>query len=484
VADDERLELDDDGRVVGSSHVVDLADPAATEAIAATTAHAFADRHVVPRLRRHQRVVAASSALAVALALGAAWWTHRPAYVPPPEPIAIENAELDGSDIGGPSIRDDGLLLVAFAVRAVDPGVSYDVLGFDGPGLATAGVTANGPASDGSPARVEARAVVQCADGAVLRASSSDYHLAVRRTDASGSTELSVPLGRDVTSLDIALREYCLRTYAAPAVSVVDATVVGQAGTSVASLSLVVRNVSNMPVVVSTERRATGRVDVDLSSDVTLAPQRSAIVSSRLLVQDCNDLPRPAPVGDLPNPQIGLVQGDAAARAGITLRVRLGASSMLASYPLPDSVATLAQRLRSSACAAPPEVAARLVSAEGSPSAQGGWVVSGTWAMRTSGVGITIGREHFTGPPWGAGSSLVTEGDVDRAWDAAPSRLDGGAGSLVVSFTGPSCSTASDTAPETLPVRVMTADRVVYPFLLPIETTSLRQALASACPPA
>ena len=171
--DEDRLELDDDGHVVGSSHVVDLMDPTATETLHGSRAEELVDRHVSPWLQRHRTPVIAGVVAALVVGLGAAWWSHRPPYVEPPLPIAIENAILDGRDLGGPRIRDDGLLLVAVAVRSTDARTTFDVLDLVGPGLATTGVTVDGPATPDRSARVQARAVVQCSTPALLGAKPS-----------------------------------------------------------------------------------------------------------------------------------------------------------------------------------------------------------------------------------------------------------------------------------------------------------------------
>jgi hypothetical protein len=483
VRDDDRLELDDDGQVVGSSHVVDLMDPDATEVLHPTRAHVLVDRHVSPWLRRHRAPVVAVTATALVAALGAAWWTHRPPYVEPPVPLTIENAVLDGRDLGGPRIRDDGFLMVAFAARSTDPSARFDVLDLVGPGLATTGVRTDGPATADSPARVQAEAVVQCSDPTFLRATSADYGLLVRRTDGDGVSEVTLPLSPDATPLDVALREHCLKTYAAPALSVVDARLVGQAGSSIASLSLVVRNVSNLPVEVATQRRTTGGVDIDLSTDVTIAPQRSAIVSSRLQVQDCSpsrgDLTEP--LTELPNPMIGSGYADPSTASGIALRVGLGTSTMVASYGLGPSLDLLAGRLRVLACGGAPTVSAQVASATGSRARDGSWSVAARVALRTSGIGVTVGRERFSGPPWGAGSLLVTDGAETRGWAAQPAQLDGGAGSVVVRFGGTTCDDHGP-PPAELPLRVLTADRVVHPFVVDIDPAPLRAALEQACP--
>ncbi|HET7901453.1 MAG TPA: hypothetical protein VFL59_09715 [Candidatus Nanopelagicales bacterium] len=481
MGDDDRLELDDDGHVVGSSHVVDLMDADATEQLHPTKAQELVDRHVTPWLQRHRIPVVALTVVGLVAGLGAAWWTHRPPYVPPPVPLSIENAVL-GRDIGGPVIRDDGRLLVAFTARATDRSVRFDVLDLVGPGLASTGVTVDRPATTDSPSRVQAEAVVQCSDPDVLRARSTDFGLRVRRTDGDGVSELTVPLGPEATPLDVALREHCLQAYAAPALSIVDARLVGQAGSSIASLALVVRNVSNLPVEVATQRGPDGGVDVDLSTDVTIAPQRAAIVSSRVQVQDCSPdrVPLTEPLTQLPSPMIGSGYVDPSTASGITLRVGLGTSSMLASYGLGPSLDLLAGRLRTLACGGTASVSSTIASASGRRAPDGSWTVAARIALRTTGIGVTVGRERFSGPPWGAGSQLVTDGASSRGWEAEPAQLDGGAGSVQVVFAGTSCDDAS--APPThLPLRVVTADRVVHPFVARVDPTLLRAAWAEAC---
>ena len=68
--DDDRLELDDDGHVVGSTHVVDLMDPTATDALHASRADALVDRHLTPWLERPRRPVIATVVASLVAGLG------------------------------------------------------------------------------------------------------------------------------------------------------------------------------------------------------------------------------------------------------------------------------------------------------------------------------------------------------------------------------------------------------------------------------
>ncbi len=493
--DEGRLELDDDGRVVdatgGVAGTVDLADPDATVVIPPTRAHHVLATSVSPWLRRHPRPVAAAAVATLAVALTTAWFTHRPPYVAPVVPIAIEDAVLDGRDLGGPSIRDDGLLSIAYSVRSTDPSTRFDVLGVTGPGLAPVGPAQGHPptSSTATPAastaaiRVQTQSVIQCANPVVDGATRSSYALEVRRIDATGAEAmLSVPFGADVNDLSIAVHDYCLSHYAVPALSIIDSAIRFSAGTSVASLELIVRNTSNVAVTVATIRGPDGDVEVDLSPTVTIAPQRSAVVSSRLLVRDCSSRPRPAALVDLPNPVIGAGYGDPGAMPGLTLHVSSAGRSTLASYALGRSLADVGALLTHAACAAAPTFRTVLTDVSGTLGLDGSWTVSGTYLVRTSGVGVSVGSEHFDGPPWGAGSVLASGDQAGTPWALVPSSLDGGDGHLPLRFSGPSCADALAEAPGTIAVRITAADREVYPFEVAVDRAVLGKALAAACP--
>ena len=492
-SDEARLELDDGGQVVGASGggdpaaVVDLADPEATVAMAATQADAVLATHVSPWLRRHRAPVASVAIAATLTALVGAWWTHRPPYVAPPIPIVIEDAVLDGYDLGGPSIAADGRLSVAYSVRSTDPATRFAVLDVAGPGLAPLGVSPSESAPSAlastSPVRVQAESVIQCSDPQVGSAIRGSYGLDVRRVDADGTTtRLRLPFGPDVSDLSVAVHDHCLTSYVVPALSIVESTIVGSAGSSVASLMLVVRNSSNLPATVSTLRGHFGDVDIDLSPDVVIAPQRSAVVSSRLMVQDCGDGPRPASLLDLANPVVGAGYAKPGATSGLTLRVSSAGSAALASYSLSKDLGELGSTLRQVACRSAPSVRATLADVAGSATIDGGWKVSGTITVLTSGVGISVGREQFDGPAWGAGSVLAASDATGTTWTLAPARLDGGDGYLPLQFTGSNCADGLAQVPHSIPVRIMTAERVVYPFDVAVDPSTLGRALASVCP--
>jgi hypothetical protein len=310
----------------------------------------------------------------------------------------------------------------------------------------------------------------------------------VRRLDATGVGPIqAVPFGAHVNDLSVAVHDYCLSHYAIPALSIVDSTLRFSAGTSLASLELVVRNTSNLAVSVATVRGHDGDVEIDLSPTVTIAPQRSAVVSTRLLVRDCSARPQPAALVDLPNPVIGAGYRDSQTLPGLTLRVSSAArdaltSYSLASYSLGQSRADIGAVLAQAACAAAPTFRTTLTDVSGALGLDGSWTVSGSYLVRTSGVGVSLGSEHFDGPPWGAGSVLATGDEVGAPWALVPSSLDGGDGHLPIRFNGPSCADALAQTPNSIAVRIMSADHVVYPFQVALDRATLRKALTAACP--
>jgi hypothetical protein len=185
----------------------------------------------------------------------------------------------------------------------------------------------------------------------------------------------------------------------------------------------------------------------------------------------------------LPNPVTGQGYSDPSSLSGVTLRVGLGAQTGLFSYPTGGTVVQASRALAQAACAGRPEVAASLVDVAATRAADGGWIVQGRLRVRTSGIGVTVGEEHFTGPAYGEGSSLQTPFSVATGlrWGLAPARLDGGAGQLPVSFSGSSCPASAGDLPDRLPVRVTTATQGVYPFTVPLDVRALRAAVATAC---
>jgi hypothetical protein len=239
-----------------------------------------------------------------------------------------------------------------------------------------------------------------------------------------------------------------------------------------------VHNVSAQPLTVSLERRDTGDVELDLSASVAVAPGSVALLATRLLVHDCSAPPALPALGGLPNPS-----GADSVTPGITLRVSLGGVDQVASYPLTESAATnLGDRL-ASACSGRPTLATRVVDAQGSRAADGRWSVIATYALRSSGVGFTVGREHFVGPDIEQGSTLTTVEDTGPGtlWATVPTRLDGGAGRLDVEFAGHSCADVPMAAPPRMAVRVKTSDGRVYPFEVVVDDGRILQAAYDAC---
>jgi hypothetical protein len=148
-------------------------------------------------------------------------------------------------------------------------------------------------------------------------------------------------------------------------------------------------------------------------------------------------------------------------------------------------VAELTERLAATACTGRPAVSARLVDLQGSRSPDGSWVVTGSYDVRTTGIGIALGRERFSGPPAGEGSVLATTDSLVPGvlWVLTPTQLDGGAGRLPVTFSGPDCADRDRGVPTSMPVQVTTADRSAYPFELALDPAALERAVDDACAP-
>ena len=486
--DDGRLELDDDGQVLDATDVVDLGDPSATSALAASRADAWVSGPLSGWVAGHRRGVAAGVSAALVVALGTAWWTSRPAPPPPPPPVTAIDAGLSGSDVGGARIDDAGDLAVAYAVRAGEPGTRFDVVAVAGPGLTGQAVTVTGSGggvvtADAS-ARVDALATVRCDDPTIASARAADYGLLVRPVGAAPSQAPTlVRFDGSTTRLDVAVRDHCLATALPRQVSVVESHLDPSTGSSVVILKVVVRNSGQLPVTLSTQRRVDAGIEVDQSQTATVAPGGTALLQTRVLVRDCSTLPRVGSVLDDPNPVLPQGYADPFSLPGITVQLSLGGQTALASYPMPTTVPRLRAALDAAACSGRPTVTADLVSAAGARAPDGSWYVDGTVRVRTSGIGISIGREHFAGPAWGSGSTLVTGGPVTPGspWSVAPVQLDGGAGNLVVRFTGNGCDVSGGAAPDHLALRVVDAARTAFPFEVPLDATMLQRAVVAAC---
>jgi hypothetical protein len=245
-----------------------------------------------------------------------------------------------------------------------------------------------------------------------------------------------------------------------------------------------VHNDAEVPLSVTTQRTPSTTIETDLSPTVAIAPHSAATVTTRMLVHDCSATPVPSALTELPRPVFGPGYAVPQAMSGVTVRLGLGSEWTLASYALPWTVEQLAGRL-SAACADAPTVSARLLDVAGSRSIDGSWLVTGTYDVRTSGVGVTLGREHFTGPPAGEGSTLATTDSLVPGvrWVLAPTQLDGGAGRIPVTFSGISCDDRDRGIPTSMALRVTTADRAVHPFELPLDAARLRAAVDAACAP-
>ena len=522
MSDDARLELDDDGHVVGSSgdgswgadagsvgasigassssygglspsgspswgrsSVVDLGDPDATDALTASALDAWVLRSATPWVARHRpSVISVSAALAVALVAGA-WWTSRPEPPPPAPALLLENAPTRGGDLGGPRIDAAGRLSVAYTATA-DRSVSrVDILDVVGPGLTPLGVErGDAVLSAGASGFVQLAAQVRCGDPALATATTASYGLRIRSTDVGGdSSESLLPFTTATTALEAAVRDRCVTTELPPLISITGIALTGTPGSSVVEAAIEVRNDSEVAATVATERVATTGVEVDLSPTILVRQHGTATVPTRLLLHSCSARPALQPMSDLPNAVAPEGSADLATAPGITLRLGIADRTALSSYAIPPPHDELEKQLAQLACTGRPTVVATLSDVRGQAQPGGGWSVSGTYELLTSGIGVTLGREHFTGPALGEGSSLATTDTVVPGvhWALAPTQLDGGGGRVPVVYSGSSCPDAEADIPQTIAVRVTMADRSVYPFEIPLDRAALTRAITLAC---
>ncbi len=420
------------------------------------------------------------------VACAGAWWSGRPPPPGPPPSVTVEDAPPTGTVVRGPRIDRSGHLAVAYAVRAAVGPAAVDVLGLRGPGLDSGRVTSGtGTMPGGGRAFVQLDARLVCSDRALATATPSSYGLLVRTTATDGSAGAAtvVPFDRTTVALDVAVRDACLSGEVPGQVSVLAGSVSDQAGSSLAALTLTVRNEADVPLTVSTVRTTNTAVETDLSPAVLLASHGSGTVVTRVLEHDCATPARAAALPDLPAARLGAGHSVPSEQAGITLRIGLGTDWTIASYPLPWTVQELTHRLAATACAGRPTATGRLLDVQGNRSADGSWVVTGRYDVRTTGIGIALGREHFTGPPAGAGSLLTTVDALAPAvpWALTPVRFDGGAGVLPVTFHGSGCDDRDRRVPTSMGMWVTTADRSVYPFELPLDRAVLVRAADEAC---
>jgi hypothetical protein len=490
MSDDGRLELDDSGGVVDSSgaqvelvDLVDLGAPESPEAPPPSALRTWARGTAAPWLRAHRRPVSVVTVIAVGGLALLGWSSSRPEPPPPAPAVTMLNAPVVGADLGGPRIGVDGHLSVAYAVTA-DPSLArVEVLGLVGPGLIPHGIEAGATTITASVgAFVQLSAQVSCDDPAIVAATSSSYGIVVRRTDSAGADVTSaVPFGTTTTALETAVREHCLAVIA-PLLRVSAPTFATDAGSPAVALTFVVHNASALPVTVSGARGPSTGAEVDESPTVVVPAGGEMAVATRVLVHDCASAARLPALGSLPNPVTTGVLSRPASAEGLALRISVGSATGLASYPVAQR--TGSPTLTSAACSGAPTLSTHLRDVRGAARPGAGWTVSGTLDVTTSGIGVALGRERFTGPPAGQGSQITTTDSrlAPGDWSLVPAQLDGGDGRLPVVFHGTTCADARTSMTRTVSVAVTTAARSVFRFEVPLDTTALRAALADACP--
>jgi hypothetical protein len=490
MTDDGRLELDDTGGVVDSSGasgvgVIDLADLGATDVIASAPLDAWTTTRLGRFARRHRLAVAVVAALATTALVTTSLRSSPP---PPPVPVTVltfVDAPVQGADLGGPRVDADQRLSVAFVATASPAIDRVQVLSLVGPGLSPLGVEAGSVVIEGGThSYLQLGGAITCDDPAIASATPSSYGVAVRHAETGGDAEQTVlPFSTSTTALDTAVRDACLATSLPTALTVTGSTLSGARGTSVADLTVAVRNDAALPMTVASERTSGRAVDVDQSPAVLVPAHGTATVYTRVLVHDCSTTPRPPRLDDLANPVSPQGYADPASLAGVTLRIGVGTSTRLASYALTVPTNVLGAQLAASACAGVPTLTARVIGATGTVAPSGGWTVTARLDVLTSGIGVIVGREHFEGAPDGLGSVLGSASSPAPGvgWVLTPAQLDGGAGAVPVVYSGTSCLDALSGVPTSLDVRIRTAEGGVYPFELRLDPAPLQAAAARGC---
>ena len=482
MTDGDRLELDEHGRVLdvsGSTTVLDLADPDATEDLAPNRVQQWVDASVAPFVARHRTAVRTTALVVGAVLVGSAWWVSRPPYVPPTFDLALSDAVLEGNSIGGPEIAPDGTFSVAFVARARQDGETVRITGLTGPGLADGTVDAP-PVTSAEEQRVVLGARVDCTAPGLVNATPGSYRLTA--TGASGGADPeagTVPLGlpgAEITRLDQAITDWCLAAMVPTAITVTAVQAAAVPGTPLADIGVSIVNTSSQPLAVRTERSAGTSIEVDRSPAVVVEPGAGATVATRVLLHDCATTPSLTRLGDLRNPS-----GSSGA-SGLTLGLALGDRTRVASYAVPGAD-SLAARL-AAACAGATGVTARIDDiGSAAVDERGRWTLNALVDARSDGMGLTFGREHFSGGESGVDSVLTSEatGATGSEWTFGPARLDGGAGRMLVPVSGGSCSSVPTALPPRLAVRVLMPDRSVHPYEVRVDDVRLLRAVAAAC---
>jgi hypothetical protein len=482
MTDDDRLVLDEHGRVLdasGSTTVLDLADPEATEELTPNPVQRWVDSTVAPFVARHRRAVRATALVVGVVLAGSAWWVSRPPYVPPTFDVALADAVLEGNSIGGPEIAPDGTFSVAFVARARTPGETLTITGLTGPGLTASTVQAR-PVTSDAEQRVVLGARVDCTAPGLVNARPSSYRLAATGASGGGDPEAgSAPLGlpgEEITRLDEAVTDWCLASMAPTAITISSVQATAVPGTPLADVSISVVNTSPQPLSVRTERTGGASIEVDRSPAVVVEPGAGATVATRVLLHDCAASPALTPLNALRNPN------GTTASPGLTLGLALGGRTRVASYAVPGAD-VLADRL-AGACTGATGVTARIGDiGSAAVDERGRWTVNALVEARSDGMGLTFGREHFSGGAAGVDSLLTSETALERdgEWAFGPARLDGGAGRMLVPVSGGSCSSVPTAAPPSLAVRVLMPDRSVHPYEVLVDDVRLLRAVAAAC---
>ena len=349
MTDDGRLELDDSGAVIdpagapsSSDEIVDLQAPDSADLQEPATLQLWARTQAAPWVSAHRRTVAMVTAVAVSVLVAGGWWSSRPEPLRPIPRPSLTNAPVVGADLGGPRLGPDGHLSVAYNVAADPELAGVTVLGLVGPGLAPLGVEGGSAAlGANAPTFVQVGAQVSCDDVGIPDATASSYAIIMRRTGSGGQTvERSVPFDDTTTSLDIAVRQHCVGSIA-PLLYVTQAELSRVPGSASIDLVMHVHNASALPVTLaiwSASASTPGARSTTPSTEVA-GPNDEVTLAARLLRRDCSAAHGLSPRDSLPNPVSPRRLSRQVSPAGITLRLKIGTSSAVASYGLPTGAA-------------------------------------------------------------------------------------------------------------------------------------------------
>jgi hypothetical protein len=413
-----RLELDDDGRVVGGDGAVQPLDLVLA-----------AEQSGRVRLPRRTGAIALG-----ALALLALWFTLRPA---PPPAVA---ATVSGVGLF-PAVRDGDPLVALYRVAPPDGSGTVEVFGLVGPGVRASSTHAD---PDGRGTRIAV--VPDCLDPAPP----GSFSLAVRVSSPAGTaTEGLLPLTDPGIDWAAAIEDRCWTESTRAGISLVGLRASADISRGLVRISATLRNDTARDLAIS----AVDVADVatlEAAPASTLSATASTTAAARVTAR-CGTASSP--------PSLSWAVGPAGETPRLTLMTPLAAPERRS---IAQSMAVL--------CSSPPPTSVHLVSATAVPSsgidaALGGAAIDLRFRVSTGGVLVGLGDDP-------AGSTA----DARRAFGYAV--VTGPVKGTEVTVRWDVVCSASRT--RSLPVETRT-QRLAFQSAVPLTGPAVTRALTAAC---